>query len=50
MTKRLYTAEKVLEAVLEDMDDDQEYDDPSWRALTTSFQTWNWMRMKLMLK
>ena len=28
MTKRLYTAEKVLEAVLEDMDDDQDYDDP----------------------
>ena len=28
MTKRLYTAEKLLEAVLEDVDDDQEYDDP----------------------
>ena len=28
MTKRLYTAEKVLEAVLEDVDDDQDYDDP----------------------
>jgi hypothetical protein len=28
MTKRLYTAEKVLEAVLEDLDDDQDYDDP----------------------
>ena len=26
MTKRLYTAEKVLEAVLEDVDDDQDYD------------------------
>ena len=29
MTKRLYTAEKVLEAVLEDLDDDQDYDDPN---------------------
>ena len=28
MTKRLYTAEKVLKAVLEDVDDDQDYDDP----------------------
>ena len=30
MTKRLYTAEKVLEAVLADVDDDQDqdYDDP----------------------
>ena len=28
MTKRLYTAEKVLEAVLEDVEDDQDYDDP----------------------
>ena len=28
MTKRLYTAEKVLEVVLEDVDDDQDYDDP----------------------
>ena len=28
MTKRLDTAEKVLEAVLEDVDDDQDYDDP----------------------
>jgi hypothetical protein len=28
MTKWLYTAEKVLEAVLEDPDDDQDYDDP----------------------
>ena len=28
MTKRLYTAVKVLEAVLDDVDDDQDYDDP----------------------
>ena len=28
MTKRLYTAEKVLGAVLTDVDDDQDYDDP----------------------
>ena len=32
MTKRLYTTE-VLEAVLEDLDDDQDYDDPDKRML-----------------
>ena len=53
MTKRLYTAEKVLEAVLDDVDevdDDQDYnhpDEPVMEALTMSFQTWNWMKMTL---
>ena len=28
MIKSLYTAEKVLEAVLDDVDDDQDYNDP----------------------
>ena len=46
MTKRLYSAEKLLEAVLADVDDDHDYDDRSWKALT-SFQTWNWMKMML---
>ena len=52
MTKKLYTAEKVLKLswrmwmMIRTMMTPMNW---SWRALTTSFQTWNWVRMILML-
>ena len=52
MTKRLYTTEKVLEAVLEDVDDDQDYDDPDEPVMEGSddeFSNWNSIKMMLTL-
>ena len=43
MTKGLYAAEKVLEAVLADVDDDQDYGDPDELFMEGSDDpTWNW--------
>ena len=49
MTKRLYTAEKVLEAVLEDVDDDRDYNDPDEPIMEDliSFPTWSSMKTML---
>ena len=52
MTKRLYTAEKVLEAVLDDVDDDQDYDDPDEPVMEGSDDDspiWSLMKMMLTL-
>ena len=45
MTKRLYTAEKVLEAVLEDVDDDQDYDDPDEPVMEGSNDEFSYLEL-----